>query len=114
MPYFFILPAFVLYFLAMSAAIIVTLLYRPAAKLRRYLTSLLIWSSFGFVASTVVYAILLVVSMKTLDQIIGGKPSVVGGIVMGVMVFVAPLVASAVGLIGGGVFGLRKSWKKSG
>jgi hypothetical protein len=52
MPYFFILPAFVLYFLAMSVAIVVTLLYQPAAHLRRYLTSLLMWSSLGFVVST--------------------------------------------------------------
>jgi len=33
-PYFFILPAFVLYVLAMSAALAVTWLYRPATGLR--------------------------------------------------------------------------------
>jgi len=112
MPYFFVLPAFVLYFLATSVAIVVTLLYGPAANLRRYLTSLLIWSSFGFVLSTGVYAIILVVSAKALDQIVGGKPSVVGGVVMGGLVFVAPLVASAAGLIGGGIFGLWRCLRR--
>ena len=114
MPYFLIVPAFVLYFLAMSAAIVATLLYEPLANLRRYLTSLLIWSSFGFVVSTIVYALFLVVSLKALGQIVAGKPSVGGGIVMGGVVFIAPLVASTVGLIGGGVFGLWRCLKKSG
>ena len=113
MPYFFILPAFVLYFLAMSAAIVVTLLYPPVAPLRRYVTSMLIWSSLGFIVSTVVYAILLVASARAFDQIAGGKPSVVGGVVMGGMVFIAPFVAAAIGLMGGGVVGVWRCWKKS-
>jgi len=113
MPYFFILPLFALYFLAMLSAIIVTMLYRPAAHSRRYLTSLLIWSSLGFVVSTVVYAIMLVASVKVVDQIVAGRSSVVGGVVMGGMVFIAPFLAAAAGLIGGGVFGLWKCSRKS-
>ena len=42
MPYSFILPAFLLYLLALSVVLVVTLLYRPAAHLRRYVSSVLI------------------------------------------------------------------------
>ena|SRR5688572_32105784 len=114
MAYFFILPAFVLYFLAMIVAIIVTALYRPAAHLRRYLTSLLLWSSVGFVVSTVIYILMLVASVKVMDQIVAGQPSVAGGVFMGGMVFIAPFVAAGAGLIGGAVFGLWRCLRKPG
>jgi hypothetical protein len=104
MPYFFILPAFVAYFITMVVAINVAVLCRPAGHLRRYLASFLIWSSLGFVASTVVYAIMLVVSAKVWGQITAGKSSIAGG--------VAPFVAAAAGLIGGGIFGLWKCLSK--
>jgi hypothetical protein len=112
MPYFFILPAFVAYFITMVVAINVAVLCRPAGHLRRYLASFLIWSSLGFVASTVVYAIMLVVSAKVWGQITAGKSSIAGGVVMGVIVFIAPFVAAAAGLIGGGIFGLWKCLSK--
>jgi hypothetical protein len=111
MPYFFILPGFVLYVFAISVAIVVTIVYKPVAHLRRLLTSLLIWSSFGFVVSTLAYVIALVISVKALDHVVSGKPSVVGGVVLGSMVFVVPFVAAAVGLIGGGVVGVRRCLK---
>jgi hypothetical protein len=56
---------------------------------------------------------MLVASVSVLDEIVGGRPSVVGGVMMGGMVFIAPLGAAAVGLIGGGAFGLWRCSKKS-
>jgi hypothetical protein len=97
----------------MSTAIVVTSLYRPAVYLRRYISSVLIWSSVGFVASTVVYFIVLVASAWAVGQVVGGKPSVVGGVAMGGMVFIVPFVAAASGLMGGAVFGLWKTMRTS-
>jgi len=114
MPYFFILPAFVLYFLAMSVAIAVTFLWRQIAPLRRYFVSILIWSSLGLILSTVVYVLLLIASVYLLRQVGDGKPSLVGGVAMGGMVFIVPFVTAAVGILGGSVFGLSRCLKKPG
>jgi hypothetical protein len=113
MPYFFILPAFVLYVLAMSAAIFVTLLYRPVAGLRRHVSAALIWSCLGFVVSTVIYVLVLLGTLSVVEWAVGGKPSVIGGVVMGGMLFIAPFVAAASGVVGGAVFGLWRTLKKS-
>jgi hypothetical protein len=114
MPYFFIFPLFVLYFLAMCAAIGITLLYRPAAPLRRYISSVLVWSSLGFVLSTAVYIFLLLASLLAVRQIADGQPSVVGGVMLGGVVFLAPFVAAAAGVMGGGLFGAWRCWRRSG
>jgi hypothetical protein len=108
-PYFIILPAFVLYVIAMVTALVVTWLYRPASAYRRYILSVLLWSSAGFVLSTIVYAVMLVVSVRAMDQLLDGQPSVVGGVAMGGMVFVGPFVSSVVGLAGGAAFGLWRT-----
>jgi hypothetical protein len=113
-PYFLILPAFLLYVFAISAFIVFTFLYRPAAYLRRFAGSVLIWSTVGFVASTAVYVVVLIASARVFDQIVDGKTSVAGGVMMGGMVFIVPFVAAAAGLIGGAVFGLWRSLRKSG
>jgi uncharacterized membrane protein YjfL (UPF0719 family) len=110
MPYFFILPGFVVYLAGMGIALLVTVLHRPAAWLRPYLASVLLWSSIGFVVSTAVYLLALVASVQLMDRILGGKPSTLGGIAMGMMVFVAPFVAAAGGLFGGAAIGVRRHW----
>ena len=111
MPYFFILPAFVLYVVAMTAAIVVTWVHRPIAYLRRYFLSILLWSSIGFVVSTLVYVILFVTSVSAINNLVHGGSSVAGGIAMGAVVFVVPFVAAATGVIGGAAYGL---WKTRG
>jgi hypothetical protein len=107
-PYFFILPGFVLYVAAMSIALALTSVYRPVAFLRPHLASVLLWSSLGFVVSTVAYAVVMVASVHAMGLVLGGKPSVPGGIAMAGIVFVGPFVASAVGLLGGAAFGARR------
>ena len=53
MPYFFILPGFVLYVLALGVAILFASLYRPAGRFRPCLVSSLIWSSIGLMVSAI-------------------------------------------------------------
>jgi uncharacterized membrane protein YjfL (UPF0719 family) len=105
--YFFILPGFVLYVLAVVAAIIVTRLYAPAAPLRPYLISILGWSTLGFVVATIAYAGVMFLSLLIAGQSMGG-PSAVGGIFLGLVVFVGPFLASGLGLVGGAVLGITR------
>jgi uncharacterized membrane protein YjfL (UPF0719 family) len=109
MPYFFILPAFVLYVGGLVAAIVVSSLYPPAAFLRRYLMAALLWSTIGFIVSTAAYVIAFVASVGAMSQLINGGPSVAGGVAMGLMVFVAPFVAAAIGVIGGTAYGVWRT-----
>jgi hypothetical protein len=112
MPYFIIFAIFVLYLFLMVIVIAVTILCPQCSHLRHYVTSFLIWSSLGFVTSIVVYFLVLFLSLKIFDQIISGRPSVAGGVVMGGIVFILPFVVSVAGLIGGGTFGLWRHIKK--
>jgi len=109
MPYFLILPAFVLYVAGMGAALALTWVYQPARPFRRYIASVLLWSSIGFILSTVVYAVVLVVSVRVMDQALNGQPSTAGGIVMAAILFVGPLLASAAGLGGGAAIGVWRT-----
>ena len=114
MPYFFILPGFVLYVVAMCIALAGTFLYQPAAYLRSHVLSVLMWSSIGFVASTIVYAVLAVLVMLVMEGApAGGIAAALSGVAMVGMLFIAPFVASALGLVGGAVVGLRRSLAKA-
>ncbi len=114
MPYFFILPGFVLYLVAMCIALAGTFLYEPAAYLRSHVLSVLIWSSMGFVASTIAYAGLAVLVMLVMERApAGGLAASLSGIAMVGMLFIAPFVAAALGLVGGAVVGLRRSLAKA-
>jgi hypothetical protein len=113
MPYFFILPAFILYVLAMSIAVAVASLYRPAAFLRPYAVAVLIWSSVGFIASAILYALALVLSVQAMDRATGRDPSIAGRVAMGGMIFVAPFVVSAAGLLGGTMVGVWRGRAKT-
>lgn len=108
MPYFFILPAFVLYVVAFGVAILLASLYKPAAPLRPYLTAMLGWSCVGFVAATLVYAALFMASAFVLRRFVSARAPTTAGVMMGLLVFVAPFVASLVGVVGGAVFGIKR------
>ena len=108
MPYFFILPAFVVWVVAVAAAILFATLWRPAAHLRPYLTSVLAWSSVGFVLSTLAYAGVLVAAVVTIQRLAGSRPSTVGGVLMAVVIFIGPFVAAALGLLGGVLVAIRR------
>jgi hypothetical protein len=86
MPYFFILPAFVLWVAALGVAIVVTSLHRPAVWFRPYVVSVLVWSSLGFVLSTIVYAGVLVAAAVAMDRLLPGRASIIGGIGMGLVI----------------------------
>ena len=107
MPYLFILPAFVLWVAALGVAIVVTSLHRPGVWLRPYVVSVLVWSSLGFVLSTIVYAGVLVGAAVAMDRLLPGRTSIIGG--MGLVIFVGPFVAAAVGILGGTVIGMRRT-----
>jgi hypothetical protein len=88
-----------------------TWVYRPASAYRRYITSILLWPSAGFVLSTIIYAAVLVVSVRAMDALLNG-PSALGGVAMGAIVFIGPFVASAVGLAGGAAIGVWRTRSK--
>jgi uncharacterized membrane protein YjfL (UPF0719 family) len=110
MPYFFILPLFVLYLIGMVVAVGLTFVSQPFRWLRPYLAGVLLWSSVGFVLSTIAYAVGLIAALRALETSVGSRPSVVGGILMGAILFVGPFVAAGLGLVGGAAFALRHQW----
>lgn len=110
MPYFFILPLFVLYLIGMVVAVGLTFVYQPLRWLRRHLAGVLLWTSVGFVLSTVAYALGLIAAVRAFEMAFGSRPSVVGGMLMGAILFVGPFVAAGLGLVGGAAFALRHQW----
>jgi hypothetical protein len=114
MPYFFILPGFVLYLVAMALAVLATTVYQPATWARPYLISVLIWSSIGFIASIVLFVAVAVVALETLNALHSGNPSSAVGIAIGLLMFGGPFVAAATGLGGGAVFGIWRAAKRVG
>ncbi len=108
MPYFFILPAFVLYVLAMGLAIAAASIYQPLRHLRGYIVSVLGWSSLGFVVATIVYAVILVFTMAAVDRFVPGMRSMIGGIALAVVIFIGPFVAAVAGLLGGAFVAIRR------
>ena len=108
MPYFFVLPAFVVYVLAMGLAIAVASVYQPLRHLRGYIVSVLGWSSLGFVVATIVYAVILVFTMAAVDRFVPGMRSMIGGIALAVVIFIGPFVAAVAGLLGGAFVAIRR------
>jgi hypothetical protein len=113
MPYFIILPAFVLYLIGMGVALTVASMYRPMGWLRPYLPSALLWSSLGFIASTITYFVVLVVAFKVMSVTVGERPSVLGGIAMGGLVFIAPFIVAGGGIVGGAALGIWRRLNRS-
>ena len=111
MPYFFIIPLFVLFVIGMLILLAITWLYRPAAQFRPYVASVLLWASLGFVVSTMVYAVLLVAALKALEAM-PSEWSTVTGLAMGALVFVAPFLAAGAGVLAGASFGVWRTWRK--
>lgn len=79
--------------------------------LRPYLASALLWPFLGFVLSTLTYVVVLVVAIKVMHVALGGRPSVVGGVAMGGLVFIAPFIAAAGGIVGGAALGIWRRWR---
>ena len=112
MPYFFILPAFVLYLAGMLIAVLIATFYQPASWLRPILTSVLIWSSIGFVVSMLLFLLLVLAIMEVAAPLYSREPSTVLGVAMGVVVFLGPFVASGLGLGGGALFALWRQYRR--
>jgi hypothetical protein len=108
MPYFLILPAFVLYLMGMGTVLAVTRVHPPAARFGPYVKSVLIWSSIGFVVTTVLYLGVMMAALGAIPRLTGDGPSALGGIAMAGFVFVGPFAAAIAGVFGGAVIGLRK------
>jgi hypothetical protein len=112
-PYFFIVPAFVLWFVALSAASVASYLLPSLKPWRSHCVGVLLWSTIGFVLSTALYAVAAVALFGGLGKLFDGEPSAAGGIAMGLMIFVVPFVAAAVGVFGGVAFGWRRAQRKA-
>ena len=96
--------------LAITAGILGTYVYRPAAGLRPYLASILLWSSIGFLLASAANLLLLIATLAALDRF----PSIEGsGEKIAVIAFllIGPFASAAVGLLGGAAFGV---WRRVG
>jgi hypothetical protein len=105
--YFLIIPAFVLYAIAMVAALVLPIGSRDLQSVRPYLASVLIWSTIGFLVANA-----LLVGLWFVPQVV---PEAEGGgdddRWVALLIF-GPLVVSAVGLIGGALFAVRRVEKR--
>lgn len=113
MPYFFILPGFVLYVLAMTGLLALTWLHEPFASLRPYVQSVLVWSSAGFITVSVVYGLVSIGLVVAFSRLLDGPLSAIGAFVMVGLLFVGPFVAGGAGLLGGAVVGLWRMRRRT-
>ena len=105
--YFLIIPAFVFYAIGMVAALVLPTKSRDLQSLRPYLASVLVWSTIGFlVANTLLIGLWFV--PQVLPETEGGGDE--GRLIA--LLIVGPLAVSAVGLIGGAVFAVRRVSRK--
>lgn len=109
MPYFFILPAFVVYVVAMVVTILVVARYHPTSRVRPYLTAVLVWSSTGLLSLSVVYMVVMLAAAMIINRSVAGHPSTVAGIALAVIVFIGPFAAAAAGLAGGALFAIHRT-----
>ncbi len=112
MPYFFILPLFVLYVAALGAAILCCRLFVPSSPLRSFLVGLLVWSSIGFVVATLAYVAVFVGVTVAYKHLSGNGASTVAGVGLALLVFVAPFASAAAGVGLGGAYGVWRVWKR--
>lgn len=107
MVYVLILPAFLLYVALCLCAIGVASLVESLRPHRPVLVSVFGWSSFGFLAANLLYAIAresLVAVGPSLTPLSTTFTTAVGV----AFVVVIPFAASIVGLVGGGIYGFRR------
>jgi len=102
--YFLIVPAFVLYAIGMLVALFVPSDSRDLRSFRPYLASVLLWSTVGFLAANA-----LLVSVWFVPDVLSeahGDGRLIA------LLLVGPLVVSAVGLVGGAAFAVRRVDRK--
>jgi hypothetical protein len=105
--YFLIIPAFVLYAVAMAVALMLSTGSRDPHSIRPYLASVLIWSTIGFLVANA-----LLIGSWFLPQVLSDTDYSEDSRLIALLI-VGPLFASAVGLIGGAVFAIRRVGRKS-
>ncbi len=108
MAYFLILPAFLLYVAVCLCAIGLASLVENLKPHRPMLVSVFGWSSFGFLAANLLYAI----ARATLVALEPSLPTTSATFTTTVgiaFVVVIPFAASIVGLVSGGIYGFRRA-----
>ena len=108
MPYFFILPAFLVAELLLLAVLVATLWHPRLHHLRPLVVGVLVWATLGFLLAN---ALLLGVTLGTValaDRTAVGEWSVVK-FTLAALLFLGPFVASAAGAGAGGVFAWRRA-----
>ena len=112
MPYVFVLPALALYLAGMGLALLIATFYQPVSWLRPILTSVLIWSLVGFVASMALFFLLAFVMVEGVATLHSGEPSTVLGVAMALFLLLGPFVATGLGLGGGALFAIWRQFKR--
>ena len=108
MPYFLILPAFVVYVVALSGAIVASSFVASLKPLRPRIVSVLGWSSAGFVLANLLYVVMGLAVFTSLP--LSGPATGMAEVSLAVgYFFLLPFVLSAAGLLGGAFWGLRRS-----
>ena len=115
MPYFFAIAGFAFFNLLFALATLGTWLHRPASALFPLVWRIWLWGSIGFLAANglllaALYPILTGVGISA------AAPGTVDpfSVVLGFAVLFGPLVASAVGICGGGLLGVYMVRRKGG
>lgn len=111
MPYFLILPLFVLGVLLQSAVLGATMLFDRFAPLRPYAWRVLVWSSAGFLAANALLLIPCCVVMMFGDRLGLHDDNPIHqtiGIVAGLGILIGPLLASPLGFGAGVVIAIRR------
>ena len=111
MPYFFAIAGLALFTLVLAFATLGTWLYAPAHAAFPFAWRIWLWGSLGFLAANglllaALYPILTNIGISSADH------TSVFAAAIGIAVPLGPLLASAVGIVGGGVFGLLVAWRK--
>jgi hypothetical protein len=115
MPYFFIIPLFLLYVVAMLVGLVVATVVPSLRKARGAMGGVLLWSSVGFIVANSLYFAFFFVFAAAQDK----APSALGvgllgslgmltGPVLGCFLILGPFVLTAAGLGGGALFALRR------
>ena len=114
MAYFLILPAFVLWLLVAAAGILATRLIPRLAPIYPYALRASLWASVGTVVANAVLIGLLALGMGVLEPTASQSTAQdAAQMAWGLTALGGPVIASALGWLGGFVFGLFLAFRRS-
>jgi hypothetical protein len=112
MPYFIILPAFVLAELILLGALVGTLTIGSLKRFRGALLAVIIWATLGFVVANAIIVAITFGALAVADRTGAGEWAIVK-VLLAALFFVGPFAASIGGAAAGALMGLRRAFRAS-